>query len=92
MPDIGVPPITPRFACLGLCPRHVCRCRSAAVVTYLLTYVDWVYDRIDVIGLHVHVRWVKLTIGLTLETYVRPCAGCCATGGIHPSHHPSGSE
>jgi hypothetical protein len=54
--------------------------------------VDWVYDRIDVIGLHVHVRWVKLTIGLTLETYVRPCAGCCATGGIHPSHHPSGSE
>jgi hypothetical protein len=36
MPDIGVPPITPRFACLGLCPRHVCRCRSAAVVTYLL--------------------------------------------------------
>ena len=36
MPDIGVPPITPRFACLGLCPRHVRRCRSAAVVTYLL--------------------------------------------------------
>ena len=38
MPDIGVPPITPRFACLGLCPRHVCRCRSAAVVTYF-TYL-----------------------------------------------------
>ena len=33
-------PITPRFACLGLCPRHVCRCRSAAVlVTYLLQYL-----------------------------------------------------
>ena len=42
MPDIGVPPITPRFACLGLCPRHVCRCRSAAVVTYLLTYYSMV--------------------------------------------------
>lgn len=38
IPDIGAPPVMPRFACLGLCPRHVCRCRSAAVVTYLLTY------------------------------------------------------
>jgi hypothetical protein len=42
MPDIGVPPITPRFACLGLCPRHVGRCLAVAaprrsLLTYLLT-------------------------------------------------------
>ena len=39
MPDIGVPSHNATLCMLGfLCPRHVCRCRSAAVVTYLLTY------------------------------------------------------
>ena len=40
MPDIGVPSHNATLCMLGfLCPRHVCRCRSAAVVTYLLTYL-----------------------------------------------------
>ena len=48
IPDIGAPPVMPRFACLGLCPRHVCRCRSAAVVSYLLTHSVYAAPRMSV--------------------------------------------